>query len=323
MVAAGCGDDGPPIEPPDGGIDAFVPPWWTPTANEGANWDIQLVAPFDVSAQREMYTLDLWDLAPAMTFDYGGGNIVTIPAGPLADKIGELHATGAEVVCRIDVGAIALDDPDASLFPGSTTPNDRPTDPEAGSVVGWSVFPDSNTRYLDLRSAAYATWRPLVLARFDLAKQLGCDAIGVARVDQFQPGFPLEGNGTSNDITRVYDDIVTEIHARELSAGLVAEQQIGKTLGDTFADRYDFAIEWRCAEFDDCDMLKDFSFTFDKAIFGVDFETDGTTDRDMDDTPDGVSLAIACTRTSLPAAWIQKDADAVFLPSSAVRATCP
>jgi hypothetical protein len=63
-----------------------------------------------------------------------------------------------------------------------------------------------------------------------------------------------------------------------------------------------------------------------KAQFGVDYESDGTTDRDGDLEPDGISFMGGCNRTSLPIDWIHKDADAAFRPSSAYRmakADCP
>ena len=85
------------------------------------NWDVQSTAPFDLTAPRAMYDLDLWALVPATTMlDYGDGDPVTVPAGVLAGKIAELHARTPRtvVICHVDTGAIRLSDPDARKFPG-------------------------------------------------------------------------------------------------------------------------------------------------------------------------------------------------------------
>src|SRR3954463_10476443 len=94
-----------------------APPWWQPAPGEAADWDIQLAAtPFDISAARAMYTLDLWDAVPAATtLDYGDGAPLAVPAGKHPGAIAELHARTppAIVVCQIGTGAIRLTDPDA------------------------------------------------------------------------------------------------------------------------------------------------------------------------------------------------------------------
>src|SRR5687767_7804769 len=129
-----CDDDGDPVLPPDG---PPGPQLFQPTPGAFANWDIQLAGTLDVSAARQMYVVDLWDITTAATVDYNG-TPVTVPAGPLAGKIAELHASDTIVVCQVEAGAIQLDDPDAMLFPGhEATPPDRMTAPAAGSVIGW------------------------------------------------------------------------------------------------------------------------------------------------------------------------------------------
>ncbi len=325
LALAACGDDGDPIKPPDGGIDAFNPPWWTPSPGEASNWDDQLVAPLDVSTTRQMYTLDLWDVATAGTIDEGGGVIVTVPAGPLAGKIDTLHGAGAKVVCHIDAGAIRLTDPDAMRFPGFATPPDRPTMPAAGSVIGWSVVGDPNTRYLDLRTAGRTLWQGAMRKRFDYAKTIGCDGIDAGWIDQADPGFPLVTAGNDNDITLYYADVVAQLHNREISAGWHASTFVGKSFADAFSDSYDFAVVERCAEFDECDLTRVFQQK-SKAVFGIDYDTTPVGDRDADGTPDGVTFALGCARTNLPTDWIHKDADPAFRPSNAyrmARAQCP
>lgn len=327
-LAVGCGDDGEPLIPDGSPQDAFEPAYWTPTPGEAADWDIQLVAPFDVSAARQMYLLDLWQVTPGGTIDYGGGETVTVPAGPLAGDLSTITGTGI-LVCQITVGAIRLDDPDAMRFPGfEATPPDRPTDPTAGSAIGWSVIGDVNTRYLDIREAARATWQPTMFKRFEHAKAIGCDAVDAIWIDRVSGdyGFPLETSGSENDVSLYYADVAQDLHAKELSAGYHAATPLGNLFSSQFADSYDFAVVERCAEFDVCDEVRGFEQA-NKATFGIDFEDDGVTDRDGDKEPDGISYSGGCLRVAdQQLDWIQKDGDAAFRPSSTYRmskAECP
>src|SRR5262249_48229520 len=83
---AACDDDGKPIAADASPLDAFQPPWWTPHVHEAPDWDVQLVAPFDVST-RKMYELNLFDVTGATTITYADNSTVDVPAGPLAGKI--------------------------------------------------------------------------------------------------------------------------------------------------------------------------------------------------------------------------------------------
>src|ERR1051325_10200690 len=88
LPGCGGGSSKPPVDASDPG-----PKWWQPKIGEVKNWDIQLTAPFDVSAPRVMYDLDLWAVVPSPTMlDYGAGEPVMVPAGKLAGTIAQLHA---------------------------------------------------------------------------------------------------------------------------------------------------------------------------------------------------------------------------------------
>ena len=311
-----CDDDGDPVPPPDGG--PVGPDIFQPTPGSTPNWDIQLAGTLDVSAERQMYVVDLWDVTTAATLDYNGTE-VTVPAGPLAGKIAELHARDTIVVCQVETGAIQLDDPDAAVFPGhEASPPDRPTAPAAGSVIGWSIDGDANTRYLDLNPAAQAMWQPLIFERYAHAQSLGCDAIAVSWVDQDDPGFTTN----PQDVVDLYAELAAEIHRLDLAAGMFVRTQTGAMLTAGNAPLYDFGIVQRCAEFDECDLVRQFELD-DKAMFGFDFDTDGTSDRDNDQLVDGITLTDACAREVLPSDWIHKAADAALRPTAAYRMQCP
>ncbi|MBA2543260.1 MAG: endo alpha-1,4 polygalactosaminidase [Deltaproteobacteria bacterium] len=319
-LAVGCGDDGEPLVPDGIPSDAFEPTYWTPAPGEAANWDIQLVAPFDTSAARQMYLVDLWAITPGGTIDYGNGETVTVPAGALTASLSDIKAGGI-LVCQVTVGAIRLTDPDAMRYPGfEATPPDRPTDPAANSVIGWSVIGDANTRFLDIREAARTGWEATMYKRFQHAKDIGCDAVDAIWIDRNTGdyGFPLETIGDQNDISLYYRDVVADLHAKEISAGYHSSTPIGNLFSDQFSATYDFAVVERCAEFDVCGEVMPFEQA-GKATFGLDFLDDGTTDRDGDTVSDGISFSGGCLKAGLQMDWLHKDADAAFRPSSTYR----
>jgi len=308
LFAFACGDDGPPILPDadESPLDAFQPPWWTPHPGETTNWDIQR-SMFDVTATRAMYDLDLWDLTTATTIDYGDGVPVTVPAGPLAGKVAELHARTPRpiVVCHIDTGAIALDDPDARKFPGfEAAPPDRPIAPSPGSVIGWSTI-DPTKRFLDLREASRALWSATIFKRIELAKQLGCDAIEGDYDDQIgqDTGFLVGGA----DVVAAYTSVAAQAHLRELSAG----QKNGNLLTPGLVDLFDWMLIERCGEFDDCDTARPY-IDQNKTVFALDYVLDAD---------GGVDLTIACSR--YPHALIREGLQKDAALTSMVRMECP
>lgn len=266
---AGCNDK-MHLHPPDSARDAYQPPWWTPKPGDARNWDIQVTAPFDFSASRAMYIVDLWAVATATTIDYGDGSPITVPAGPQAGKIAELKARGGKVICRVGTAAIRLTDPDASKYPGfAATPPDDPDPPAAGSVIGWSTD-DPMERYLDIRAASLPRWQSRLWKRIDLAKQLGCDGIEHDWIDAItgnQSGFTL----VPDDQMAFGNEVASQDHMRELSAGF----QNGTTnpLIEGFATKFDWLILERCGEYGDCDLGRAFLNAM-KPIFALDYQTD-------------------------------------------------
>ena len=82
LVACGGGTSSPDA----GSIDAMGPPYWSPAPGDAKNWDIQLTAPINTSAQRTMYVLDLFAVVPApVLLYYNDGHPLTVPAGGTLD----------------------------------------------------------------------------------------------------------------------------------------------------------------------------------------------------------------------------------------------
>jgi hypothetical protein len=265
-----------------------APPWWKPAPGEAADWDIQLAAtaaaPFNISAPRAMYALDLWDVVPAATMlDYGDGKPpLAVPAGALPTAIADLHTRTppAIVVCHIGAGSIRLDDPDASKFPGyEAAPPNRPTAPAGSSVIGWSTTADdASERFIDIRAAARATVTPLIGKRIELAKTIGCDAIAAKDNDlpayqgagQIGHGFP---EITLAEFLSWSEEISSRAHDLIISVGIRNKSLLG---ADTLAATYDWTMVERCAEHSQpqtCPEAQPYRGR-NKAVFAIEYAVD-------------------------------------------------
>jgi hypothetical protein len=284
LVVAACGDDGPPIDV-DGG--PTEPPWWTPEPGEAKNWDVQLHEPVVITEARAMYDLDLFAVVPAeTTITYDDNSTVTVPAGAHPTAIADLHGRGVIVVCHVDTGAIRLTDPDASKFPGfidaTTPPPDRPDAPAAGSVIGWNTFNTANEpdqRYLDISSSARAMWSKLIFKRYDLAKQIGCDAIEADHADTEESDenqLPLSGfTVTHDDQIGFMTEIANKAHALELSVGMKNGYTVSGEV--TLAEKFDWIMMENLAKDAFFDPLRAFS-NKQKATFMLEYMSQVTID---------------------------------------------
>jgi len=275
-----CGDDGPPappfdssVMPPDDGAPEVVPctTCWVPAPGSAKNWDVQLTAPFDLSVQRAMYDLDLFDVVPSpQTLSYADGDLV-IPAGTLPTAIADLQAANTKVVCHLGAGLIDTTDPDAAKFPTA--------------LIGKDTHSWQNG-FTTVRSIDYRDPRILALVekRLDLAKQIGCDAVEPDGIDSFKDdtGFVL----TEDDEIKYFYQVAAEAHRRTLSVGMKNVFQVPNVI-DALPAVYDWMFTLRCAEFLDCGLETAF-IVASKAVFGVDIKA-------PDATGHGIAVAAACT----------------------------
>jgi hypothetical protein len=293
VALAGCGSSSGTHPDARGAEEPVV---WQPKPGDAPNWDIQLAPPFDVSAPRTMYDLDLWSLVPVDTMlDYGDGAPVMVPHGALAGAIAQLHARTppAIVICHVETGAIDVQrpEPDADKFLSAmdrTKIPDNPDPPNPDSLIGWKVG-EGSLRYLDVRQASRAKLIPLLFKRFDLAQQIGCDGIDPAHNDSVSydvpdvtpPGFPI----SSDDSLSWYAEVAQQGHARKLSTGM----RNGTLLpgqSNAGAQQYDWLILERCGEFqlggtEGCDTAREF-LNANKDVLAIEYNKaqDGMTDQD-------------------------------------------
>lgn len=208
--------------------------WWKPPKNTRWQWVLEGKATANETARFDMYDIDLTDAIPANTvqevrWQNGFTANVTWPKGQNAGIIAQLKAQGKKVICYMDTGAFETYEPDAVLFPGKYGTNNAnremaysgPTEYATWDVLGGlssasdgSVF--AGEYWMDLRQSAWPAILPIIQARFDLAKKIGCDGV---EGDQNN----VYGNDSSFNVTEVvslrwYQEMYYQLHTRGLTA---------------------------------------------------------------------------------------------------------
>lgn len=237
---------------------------WTPRPDTTWQWQIvgEVEEPF---LPVDMYDIDLQDAVPTATqIDVPGFGSVRWPVGDNAGVIDRLHAAGKVVICYLDSGAWERYRPDASLFPGK--PGWKSGDPTSDVILrntGWE-----GENWLDIRPAQWSKFAPLIWARFDLAKQIGCDGV---EPDQNNPF----GNNPGPKITKAdqkawYLEVARQAHARGLSVGM--KNGVETTDAQTAA-AFDWNLNEECIYYEECDTLDPF-LDAGKAVFNTEYTVD-------------------------------------------------
>lgn len=206
---------------------------WGPAPH--TTWQWQITGKVDERVRAQMFDVDLFDARP------GGLN---------AGIVGRLHARGVRVVCYLDTGAWESYRPDAARFPRSVI----------GNSTGWP-----GERWLDIRRRSWPLFAPIVLARLDLARSLGCDGVEPDQNNPVgnDPGFPI----TRSDEKAWYLEIARAAHARGLSVGLKNGIEI---VDADLVRAFDWALNEECFRYRECGALAPF-VRAGKAVFQVEY----------------------------------------------------
>lgn len=229
------GADWPPILDPN---PAVQPP----------KWDWQLALPVQVNPDP---TIKIYDIE--MFQNEKSGIVQT------------LHSKGYKVICYLDTGSWENWRDDAASFPSSIL----------GAV--YSGFPDE--RWLDIRdvnSAKSQTGMALATilsARFDRAKNMGCDAIEPDNIDGYDTtahsasGFPL-----------TYDDqiyfnlwVANQAHSRGMLVGL--KNDINQAHDPRIYNTFDFVVSEQCFQYNECGYFSHF-LGLNKPVFEAEYRLD-------------------------------------------------
>jgi hypothetical protein len=152
------------------------------------------------------------------------------------------------VICYINVGAWEEYRPDAADFPNAVIDK---------KYIGWD-----GERWLDISS--YAKFSGLIIARFDMATNKGCDGIDPDNINGFQQdtGFFI----TAQDQLAYNIWLSEQAHLRSLSIGLKNNSdQISELL-----DYFDFALIEDCTVYGECADFLPF-IEQGKAVFQIEY----------------------------------------------------
>jgi hypothetical protein len=162
-----------------------------------------------------------------------------------------LQSAGRKVVCYFSAGSYEDWRLDAGDFPDSLL----------GESNGWP-----GERWLDIGQVDQLA--PIMEARLDLAVAKGCDAVEPDNVDAYQN--PLSGFAITADQQVAFLAWLShEAHERGLSIGL----KNAISLTERVVDLFDWALNERCMEFDECGLLSPF-IDDEKAVFHVEYVGD-------------------------------------------------
>jgi len=209
--------------------------------NHTSNFSSQLNANTNGSFQWQLSSYPINTSNPAKIFD------VDLFETPVS-TIQELHKQNKKVICYINVGAYEEYREDAKAFPRKILGN---------NYEGWE-----GEKWLDISN--YQLFSNILLNRFDLAKEKGCDGIEPDNIEGYQ-------ENTGFDIT--YKDqlifntwLAKEAHSRNLSIGLKNDpEQV-----DDLVNIFDWALIEDCHQWGFCDEFKPF-INKKKTVFQVEY----------------------------------------------------
>ncbi|MET0343732.1 MAG: endo alpha-1,4 polygalactosaminidase [Polyangiales bacterium] len=210
---------------------------WKP--EKGATWDLQLIGPVNTSTNVDVVDIDAETSSKEL--------------------IASLHRAGKKVICYVNAGAWEPYRRDSKKFPAE--------------VLGkaWSATKYADEKWLDIRRIDVLG--PLMEARFDMAKEKGCDAIDADNVD----GFDDAGSGadrtgfnlTHDDQLRFNRYIACAAHERGLAIGL----KNNPSQADDLVADFDFVVSEQCFDYNECKRYQPF-LTADKPVFLVEYQED-------------------------------------------------
>jgi hypothetical protein len=175
-----------------------------------------------------------------------------------ASEVAALHAKGFKVVCYMDVGTYEPGRPDSSEFPASL---------KGSAVQGWP-----GEYWLDVRPSGpnYAALQSIMLARFQVCKSKGFDAVEPDNIDSYEnnPGF-----ATTAQDQLTYDEwVATTVH----SVGLAVFQKNDTDQVSTLLPYFDGVLDEECNFYQECNTLAPYTQAH-KPVWDAEYTSDGET----------------------------------------------
>ena len=218
-----------------GGSTGAASSYWKPAPNTTFYWDLTN-APPDNTKNVGAYDIDGWNNTTA--------------------EVTTLHALGIKVVCYMDAGTYEPGRPDSSAFPANLQGN---------AVSGWP-----GEYWLDVRPSGpnYVTLQSIMLARFQVCKQKGFDAVEPDNMDSYQndPGFPT----TAQDQLSYNEWIAQTVH----SLGMAVFQKNDLDQIPTLVTYFDGILDEECNKYSECSTLAPYTQA-KKPVWNAEYSEDG------------------------------------------------
>jgi hypothetical protein len=234
-----------PVQPPTDPNPTPEPPatgWWKPPRN--TKWQWVLEGSVNVSSTElnrfDMYDIDMSEAMPYevkqdVVYSNGERRTVTWPKGSNAAAFNTLKASGKKVICYFSTGAFETYRADASLFPGTWGSRNDRTDPytlqqipyngpsayASQDVIGQQTYSSADTQFtgehwLNIREANWNYFAPIMFARLEVAKRIGCDGVEGDQNNVYDNDTALRI--TQAESLRWYREIYYQTHIRNLTA---------------------------------------------------------------------------------------------------------
>ncbi|MFO0887321.1 MAG: endo alpha-1,4 polygalactosaminidase [Candidatus Nomurabacteria bacterium] len=257
--------------------------WWKPAQNTRWQWVLEGGITVDAANLNrfDMWDIDLTDAIPGnttqtVTWANGETRTVTWPKGKNADAFTALKSSGKKVICYMDIGAYETYEPDASLFPGKwgSGNNSRGSIPYNGpasyanvDVIGGTSEDSAGGTFegeywMDIKENSWQYWAPIMWARLDVAKKIGCDGVEGDQINSY--GNDKTFNITEAHSLRLYREYYYQAHQRGLTAisknGVeLTDQQVTEPTGIVYCKPGlcvpDGILNEECQQYGECDDL--------------------------------------------------------------------
>ena len=235
--SAGAGQTGGAAPAATGGSSGAAGSYWKPAQGTTFYWDLSN-APPDNTKNVGAYDIDGWNNTAA--------------------EVTTLHALGIKVVCYMDAGTYEPGRPDSNDFPASLKGN---------AVSGWP-----GEYWLDARPSGpnYTTLQSIMLARFQVCKSKGFDAVEPDNMDSYQndPGFST----TAQDQLSYNEWIAQTVH----SLGMAVFQKNDLDQIPTLVTYFDGILDEECNKYSECSTLAPYTQS-QKPVWNAEYSEDGET----------------------------------------------
>ena len=233
--------------------------WWKPSSSPTApTWQIILGTPAKTpDLNKDAYDFDMFD---------GRAAIAAVKKADPTKKIICYFSAGSSETWRCDNACFKAAD-------------------QGGRLCSWP-----GERWLNTKSANV---RNVTLARLDVAKSLGCDAVDPDNMDPYDNGSENDLKLTEADAVDYFNFIADAAHARNMAVGL----KNAASIADRVMSKVDFSVNEECLGQGNCEDFQTF-ITNKKPVFNIEYPSEDENEIDKPWTVQQIKDRCALAATS-------------------------